>query len=105
MLNGWPDNMKPSFRTEATQFKDPEQISRVMADLASAGSVMAIDDPADADIRKLIGVSVRPELSVGDLALMGTLPFPQQPDGSGRGKPTGGKTEADAETNMGNNDE
>lgn len=70
-LNGWPEDMKPKLRPETTQFKDPEAISRVMADLASAGSSMAIDDPADRDIRKLIGVSERPAMSAADLALMG----------------------------------
>ena len=59
-LNGWPVDKKPSFKTEATQFKDPVQISQVLANLASAGSPMALDDPADDDLRDLLGLSLKP---------------------------------------------
>lgn len=72
-LNGWPEDKKPSFKTEATQFKDPVQISQVLANLASAGSPMAIDDPADDDLRDLLGLALKPEgaAMAEDASLMG----------------------------------
>lgn len=103
-LNGWPEDMKPKFKTEATQFKDPEMITRALADLASAGSPMAIDDPADADVRKLIKVSPKPKASQADLMLMGALPnlsTSVETDGTLSNK---GSASVDINDDMGNDD-
>lgn len=69
-LNGWPPEFKPKFKTEVTQFRDITQITTALRDLASAGAILAIDDPAINEIRKLLGLSDQPEMSEDDLDLM-----------------------------------
>lgn len=56
-LNGWPDNMKPKLAPEAVQHRDVTTITQALSDMASAGSVMAQDDPANNDIRRILGIS------------------------------------------------
>lgn len=59
-LNGWPEEMKPTPNTEAVRFKDAETIAVALRDMASAGAVLAPDDPAIGEVRDLIGLS-RPD--------------------------------------------
>lgn len=59
-LNGWPEEMKPTLTTEAVRFKDAESIAIALRDMASAGAVLAPDDPAIGEVRDLIGLS-RPD--------------------------------------------
>lgn len=56
-MNGWPDEMKPSFKTDATQFRDIQQITGALRDLALAGAVLDPDDPAIDEVRQLLGLS------------------------------------------------
>lgn len=71
LLNGWPENMKPTFKTEATQYRDITQITTALKDLATAGAILALDDPAIDEVRDLIGLSKQPELN--NLELESTL--------------------------------
>jgi len=70
-LNGFDDKLKPSFETEAIQFRDVQEITQALADLAKSGAMMAIDDPAIDEIRELLGLSPQPEVSEDDLRLTG----------------------------------
>ena len=45
-LNGWPAEMIPEINTEAIRFIDAEQIAAALRDMATAGAVLAPDDPA-----------------------------------------------------------
>jgi len=56
-LNGFPDEMKPKLKTEDVSFRDVEQVTAALRDMATAGAVLAPDDPAIDDIRDLLGIS------------------------------------------------
>lgn len=56
-LNGWPDEMKPALKHESVQFKDIEQIAAALRDMAQAGAMLDVDDPAIGEVRDLLGLS------------------------------------------------
>ena len=56
-LNGLPEELKPKFVPEAIKFKDIEQVTRAIQDLASAGAKLAPEDPAVNEVRDLLGLS------------------------------------------------
>lgn len=56
MLNGFPEEMKPTMKTEDVAFKDVEAITAALKDLATAGAPMMPDDPVINAIRDLLGV-------------------------------------------------
>lgn len=53
-LNGWPEELKPTFKTEVTQ-RNIEQITGALKDMAQAGATLAPDDPAVNMLRDLLG--------------------------------------------------
>lgn len=57
-LNGFPPESKPKFAVEDVAFKDVAQITAALRDMATAGAVLAPDDPAIDDVRNLLGVSI-----------------------------------------------
>ena len=58
-LNGWPVEMMPEIKTEAIRFIDAEQIAAALRDMATAGAILAPDDPAINDLRSLLGISAQ----------------------------------------------
>ena len=56
-LNGWPLEYLPKLKAEAVQFRDIEQITGALRDMAQAGSILAPDDPAIVEVRTLMGIS------------------------------------------------
>lgn len=56
VLNGFDAALMPKFTTEDVAFKDVEQVAAVLSDMASAGAVLAPDDPAINDVRDMLGV-------------------------------------------------
>ena len=56
-LNGWDKELMPELKTETVQFRDIEQITGALRDMAQAGAVLAPDDPAIEDVRDLLGLS------------------------------------------------
>ena len=60
MLNGWPEEMKPTMKHESVQFKDIEQIAAALRDMAAAGAILDPDDPAVGEVRDILGLS-RPD--------------------------------------------
>lgn len=57
-MNGWPDEMKPTMQPESVAFKDIEEITSALRDMAQAGATLAPDDEAINDVRGLLGVSM-----------------------------------------------
>jgi hypothetical protein len=57
LLNGFPDELKPSFEPEGVEFKDAEAVARVLKDMATAGATLSPVDPVIDDVRELMGVS------------------------------------------------
>jgi hypothetical protein len=72
-LNGLDPALRPKLRVEDAAFKDIEQIAKMLADMSSAGAIMAPDDPAIDDLRDLAGISRQPEMTPERMGmLMGT---------------------------------
>lgn len=67
-LNGFPPESKPRFSAEDVAFKDVEQVTAALRDMATAGAVLAPDDPAVDDVRDLLGIS-RYDGDLRDLAV------------------------------------
>jgi len=93
-LNGLPAEKKPRFTTEDVSFKDVEQISAVLRDMATAGAVLQPDDPAIDDVRDLMGISRAPEIAPELRGMMqrqaaGLPPDPNELDPE-TGQPVGG---------------
>lgn len=63
-LNGFPAELKPTLTYEAVQFKDVSQITASLRDMATAGAVLAPNDPAIDEVRTLLGLSGQPEEDV-----------------------------------------
>ncbi len=77
-LNGLDDALMPMPKTESVAFKDAEKIAKVLAELSTAGAVLAPDDPAIDDLRSLLDLPPMPKLTEEERSLlMGTaLPTP-----------------------------
>ncbi len=56
-LNGWPEEAKPTLKPEAVQYRDIEQITGAIRDLAQSGALLDQEDPAIDEIRALVGLS------------------------------------------------
>ena len=65
-LNGWPEEMRPTFNTEAIQHRDITQITAAIKDLADSGAVLMGNDPAVAEIYEMLGLSSPPERDESD---------------------------------------
>jgi len=72
-LNGFDDALKPTFKTEDVSFRSISEITAALRDMATAGAVLAPDDPAIDDVRDLLGISRQPEDPLARTVL-------QQPD-------------------------
>lgn len=55
-LNGFPEESKPWFQAEDVAFKDVQEITASLRDMATAGAVLPPDDPAIDDVRDLLGI-------------------------------------------------
>lgn len=71
ILNGFDDALKPTLKTEATQFRDIEEITGALRDLANAGAPLDPTDPVINEIRELLGLTaVNFEAMIRNLALL-----------------------------------
>lgn len=101
MLNGWDGALKPEITTEQIQYRDVEQVTASLVDMAKAGATLMPDDPAINVVRKLLGLPEQPEMDQLDLSLLGGLAgamrgnLPPEPTGGGAGG-----NAADEETNV-----
>jgi hypothetical protein len=68
LLNGLPEDKKPWLSVEEVSFRDVEQMGAALRDMATAGAVLAPDDPAIGEMRDLLGLS-RPD-PVDNLVVM-----------------------------------
>jgi hypothetical protein len=88
-LNGLPDELKPKANVEDVSFKDAQQIATVLNDMASAGAILAPDDPAIDDLRALLGISLSKPMDPGMAAAMQGEPQVEG-DEEALGDPEGG---------------
>lgn len=57
MMNGLDPALKPYCKTEDVAFKDAASITAALRDMATAGAVLAPDDPAIDEVRDILGIS------------------------------------------------
>lgn len=97
-LNGFDAKLMPKLSHEEVAFKDVEQIAVVLKDLATAGAVLAPDDPAIIELREMLGISI-PDLqdAIEDASLL-------EPEQGLEDEPLEGREEMAGE-NSGNNSE
>ena len=72
MLNGWDPALMPEIKTELPSYVEVEQIASSLRDLATAGAVLAPNDPAVDDVRAMLGISAQ-EDTVGSSAIDASL--------------------------------
>lgn len=71
-LNGWPEEAMPEMSTESVEYKDIEQITGALRDMAQAGAPIAPDDPVIEDVRGLLNLSLPDRTAMeADMALAG----------------------------------
>lgn len=56
-LNGFPDEMKPTFEVEDVSQNSAAEIAAVLRDMATAGAPISPDDEVINDVREMLGVS------------------------------------------------
>lgn len=59
-LNGWDKKYWPKLKVEQIQFRDIEQLTKALSDIAKAGAKMSPDDPAVERLRDLMGLPKQP---------------------------------------------
>lgn len=74
ILNGLPDELKPTLKVEDVAFKDAESVAAVLRDMSTAGAVLDPDDPVINDVRDLLGVSQAPEMTPERYAMLNPPP-------------------------------
>ena len=66
LLNGWDEKLKPTLKPEQVSYRDIEQISSVLRDLASAGVVLDRTDDVVKEVLSLLGLSALLPLMLND---------------------------------------
>lgn len=71
-LNGWDEELKPSFNIEKIQYRDITEVVEALAALSRAA--LSPEDEATNVIRAQLGLPDAPEIDEADLALAGHVP-------------------------------
>lgn len=72
-LNGWDPEAMPTLSPEAAAYRDVDQITASLRDMAQAGAVIDPRDPAIDEVRALLGLSPVPEDLLDDMLDGGQL--------------------------------
>jgi hypothetical protein len=78
-MNGLPDKLRPKAAVEDVAFKDAEAIAKVLADMATAGAILAPDDPAINDLRDLMGIEHAKPMDMAMANALQGRPDPTKP--------------------------
>lgn len=65
-LNGWDPKLKPELIVEKVQHRDVEAITTALEQMARAGAIMPVDDPAINAVRELLGLPDQPDIDMVD---------------------------------------
>ena len=76
-LNGIDESLWPEMVTEEIAFRDVEEVTTALRDMATAGAVLSPMDDAITDVRDLLGISHPPEFSLEQLGAL-TSPTPEE---------------------------
>jgi hypothetical protein len=95
MLNGWPKETMPKLKVAQIQYRDIEQITGSLVDMAQAGAMLAPDDPALDAVRELLGLPAHiPYIPPEDLVALGNEPkADSESGGAPEPDPVGNKPE------------
>lgn len=85
-LNGLDEKLCPTFKTDAIQYRDIEQVTAALVDLATAGAPLLPGDPAIDEVRTLAGLSRVPDELV-EVQLEAALTPPPPPPGQDPNNP------------------
>jgi hypothetical protein len=88
-LNGFDEKIKPRAKVEDISFKDIDQITAAIRDMATAGAVLTPDDPVIDEVRDLMGLTHQPEMTAERMAIM--MPPPPGPGKDPDNPETGAK--------------
>jgi len=95
-LNGWDPALLPWPKIDPLRYRDIEQVTSALAQMAQAGSPMDIDDPADAAVRDVLGLPHRNpsvlDANAADAALLPVMPEPTDPDAGDAERPVTKRT-------------
>ena len=82
-LNGWPLELRPKLVTDKLKFRNVDEITGALRDMAQAGAVLHEDDPVIKETRDLLGLSA-PITVIGpeDMALLSNSMGGNPPDTS-----------------------
>jgi len=67
-LNGWDYKNKPTFKTDMVRYREIQEITQALRDMAQAGAILDPDDPAINEVRDIMGLS-RPDNVLSDIDL------------------------------------
>jgi hypothetical protein len=57
LLNGWPMKYRPIAKCDKLQYRNIEQVTAALRDMASAGAILPMNDPVIEEVRDLLGLS------------------------------------------------
>lgn len=82
ILNGWDKKLTPIAKCDKLQYRSVEQVTAALRDMASAGAILAPNDPVIAELRDLLGLSRPIEVNMSlDASL---TPKKKDPNGTQR---------------------
>ncbi len=97
MLNGWPEELTPRLKTEQVQYRDIEQITQAIRDMADSGAPLMPGDPAIDEVRDLLGLSRVPQEVVDAMIEAAMIGAQERERMRAGGQKPGEKTKASAE--------
>lgn len=112
MLNGWPEDLAPTLKTQAIQHRDIDELTGALRNLAQAANAVGPHDEAFGELFDLMGLT-RPKIEdlQANAALRGPtligpdgMPLPMGPDGTPlppAGSPSGEGADEDPEETEG----
>lgn len=89
-MNGIPTELRPKLTHSDISFRSVQEITAALRDMASAGAVLAPNDPAIEDVRDMLGIQRPPEPTPEQLGLLG---------GAGSNDPNDPNAQVDEEGN------
>lgn len=81
-LNGWDRKLMPYFQVEQIQYRDIEQVTTALRDMATAGATLMPNDPAINEVRAILGLSPAPEMDEAMVEAFQNTSLGLNPDGS-----------------------
>ena len=92
-LNGWDPEKKPTLEPEPIRFRNPENITSAILDLARAGAVITPEDPVVDALRDVLNLPRTTKETLADQQLGGRNPLDPNADPNADPQPDSDTTE------------